>query len=405
MSRCQLITRSGEIELDDEVLTTHRAALATLEAGSSTAPHQRLCYAATHLVLHDTYEVCTHSLAHKGSAQEIAHYIDWDGTMLLRRRLDGLGLGIAEAMDTAQRFDIGWRNASELIRRTGELGLAQGFVAGAGVDHLPEIRGVEDLIDGVAWQARFIQEQGGIPILLPMPWLSQQGCDEDSYVHVYRAIVDQLEGPLFVHWLGEMFLPSLAGYFPGRSFSRIMAHAPDKVRGAKLSMLDEGLEVLVRRELLARDQILLTGDDFHFAGLIAGDAPTAPTRSTRIAGHEVSLGDFSHALLGILDAIAEPAALALRFLRYGDRDRYLAIMQPCETLSRHLFEEPTCHYKAGLAFLSWLNGTQSNRMLVNHEEHARSPEHYARATHLASRAGVLTNAALAHHLLSHPNAL
>lgn len=391
---CRVDSPWGSVELDDEVLAAHQEALPDDGALAPT----RLCYAAAHIVLLPGY-------AQKGRPEEIASFIDWLATMAFRRHLDRLGFGIAEAMDTAQRFDIGWVNASELIRRTGALGLAQGFVAGAGVDHLDAIGCEQDLIDGVVWQARFVQAQGGIPILLPLPWLSQNQADEEIYVSVYSAIIDALEGPLFVHWLGAMFLTSLEGYFPGRSFTRIMAHDPSKVRGAKLSLLDHELEVTLRRKLLTQDQILLTGDDFHFADLIAGEAgPTgqqveSAASTTRIGPHTVPIGDFSHALLGILDAIAKPASLALRFLALGDLARYRALMQPCETLSRHLFSAPTQHYKAGLAFLAFLNGHQSNPMLVNHEERARTPEHYIEAARLASRAGVLRNAAQARDAL------
>ncbi len=413
----------GSVCLDDEVLAPYRAAF---PEGEAPAP-ARLCYAAAHIMLLPGYAQCGYSLDHdpahdtarhlardsaeKGQPVEIAPYIDWPATMAFRKHLDGLGFGIAEAMDTAQRFDIGWLNASELIRRTGALGLAHGFVAGAGVDHLDAIQGEQDLVEGVVWQARFIQEQGGIPILLPLPWLSQNQASEESYVSVYSAIIDALEGPLFVHWLGAMFLASLEGYFPGRSFARIMAHDPGKVRGAKLSLLDQDLELTLRRQLLAQDQILLTGDDFHFADLIQGESDAANTsssiatqgrarRMTQIGNLQVPLGDFSHALLGILDAIAEPASLALRFLALGDEVRYRALMQPCETLSRHLFCAPTQHYKAGLAFLAFLNGHQSNPMLVHHEERARSPEHYLQAARLASSAGIIDDATLASQGLS-----
>ena len=43
--------------------------------------------------------------------------IDWDATIAFRRYLWSLGLGVAEAMDTAQRgMGLDWPNALELIR-------------------------------------------------------------------------------------------------------------------------------------------------------------------------------------------------------------------------------------------------------------------------------------------------
>ena len=379
-------SRFGSFELDDGLLAPYREELARDERD---VPPARLVYAATHVCLDEDYAEVEHALETPLVAAEVTGHIDWDATLALRTRLDALGFGIAEAMDTAQRFQIGWDNASQLIERTGALKLANGFVAGAGVDHLDEIGDLHELVEAVVFQARFIQEAGGIPILLPLVRLAQQGAEEEDYVRVYSAIIERLEGPLFVHWLGEMFLPALEGYFPGESFERVMAVDPSKVRGAKLSLLDAELERRLRRRLLERDQLLLTGDDFHFGELMAG-APAR--RTTQLAGREVPLGDFSHGLLGIFDAIAEPASVALALLARGDLERYRALMAPCERLGRHLFQAPTQNYKAGLAFLSWLSGAQPNAMLVQHEERARSVEHYVEAARLASEAGVITDA-------------
>lgn len=349
----------------------------------------RLCYAATRIVMKDAYADVRHSLEHPGTPEEIARYVDWEATASLRTRLDSLGFGIAEAMDTAQRFDIGWHTAKRLVQMTGELGLANGFCAGAGVDHLGSIRGPDDLVEGVCHQARDIQSHGGEVILLPLAWLSIHGVDEATYVETYTRIIERLDGPLFVHWLGPMFLSSLEGYFPGESFRRIMEFDPTKVRGAKLSMLDAELEIRLRADLLTRDQLMLTGDDFHFAGLIqGGDGVTAPKieRTTRVGDRVVPLGDFSHALLGVLDGIAEPASVALRFLSRGDVTTYAELMEPCEELGRSLFEAPTQHYKAGLARLSHALGLQSNDLLANHQQRERGTAHYDRVLTLAREA-------------------
>ena len=387
------------VAIDDGVLDPYRARLAELP----DAPPARLAYAATRIVLRDDYRDAPHTLDAPGTPTAIADAIDWETTAALRRRLDDLGFGVAEAMDTAQRFAIGWHTAEQLIRRTGALGLRNGFVAGAGADHLEAVTKPEDLAAAVVHQGKVIQEVGGEVILLPLPWLSLQGCDADTYVAVYSEVIRALDGPLYLHWLGAMFLPALAGYFPGDSFARIMALDPAKVRGAKLSLLDADLELRLRAELLPRDQFILTGDDFHFADLILGGDGTGVPPTQRHVGagsRRVPVGEFSHALLGILDGVAEPASLALEFLARGDARTYLEVMRPCEELGRWLFQEPTQHYKAGLAFLSWLNGLQSNAMLANHEERARDREHYVRAVELASAAGALQDAALAAERLS-----
>jgi hypothetical protein len=308
--------------------------------------------------------------------------------MQLRRDMDTFGVGVAEAMDTAQRFFLGWPAARRLIAETGALRLSNGFCAGAGTDQTAPIGKPADLIDAVVEQCAYITSHGGVPVILPMPWLCAEGADEQAYVDVYAAIIRQVRGPVFLHWLGSMFLASLAGYFPGRSFDRIMALDPSVVRGCKLSLLDRAFEERVRRELLQHDQIVLTGDDFHFGELMLGVAGSeAPARTTMIGDREVMLGDFSHALLGILDAIAKPTRAALEVLEKGDRDGFAARMAKCEALGRFVFQAPTQHYKAGLAFLAWLNGQQDNFLLVNREDLMRDKAHYLECARLAREAG------------------
>ena len=352
-------------------------------------PLSRLCYAAAHVVMNESYSGIDHTLDKPGSAKEIAEHVDWRSTMAVRSSIASSGMGIAEAMDTAQRFSLGWDSARELIKQTGNLGVR--FCAGASTDHLDLVEKTSHLVDGVCEQIEVIRNASGIPVILPMPLLPSLGAHDDHYVSVYTDIARNCsDGPLIVHWLGPMFLPSLEGYFPGDSFERIMRSDPSKFRGAKLSMLDAVLEVRLRRALLEDDQIMLTGDDFHFGSLIAGDGPVE--RTTMIGDIKVPLGDFSHALLGIFDAVSAPASLAIRLLDKGGRKSYDEIMGHCEALGQCAFEEPTKFYKTGLAFLSWLNGCQPNPMLVNHEEQCRDRGHLQRVASLASEAGAIKDA-------------
>jgi hypothetical protein len=381
---------AGCIQRSDEVLASHGEVLSPQEP-------VRLVYAASHVVMLESYSGIPHSVVDPGSPEEIEDHIDWPATMALRSNLAAKGFAIAEAMDTAQRFRIGWPSARRLIEECGRLSLPTGFVAGAGTDHLAKVAGMAELIDGVLFQANLIQANGGEVILLPMPELPRWNVSSDQYVEVYRSIIDQLDGPVYVHWLGEMFLPELAGYFPGDSFERVMSLDPSKVRGAKISLLDSVREVEIRRALSGSDQVVLTGDDFHFASLIAGEGCAAPgtERVTTIGSRCVPFGDFSHALLGIFDAISSPASLALQRLAQGDVEGYFELMAPAEALSRVVFEPPTTYYKSGLAFLSWLNGAQSNPMLVNHEQTMRASSHYVRIADLASKAGAIRDAGIA----------
>ena len=173
----------------------------------------RLAYAAAHVIMRDSY-----AKVESRDQEHLIEFIDWDATMNFRRHLASHGFGIAEAMDTAQRFEIGWPAAKRLIEETGGLDLETGFCAGASTDQREKIESTTDLIDAVCEQIEFIRTCGGIPVILPMPSLSLNKSSADTYIETYRVIIDQSRGPLFVHWLGEMFLPSLRGYFPGGQF-------------------------------------------------------------------------------------------------------------------------------------------------------------------------------------------
>jgi len=383
---------AGRVCLSDEVLADFGR-----DPGSPRPDPVRLVYAASHVVMASSYADVSHSVACPGAPNEIESHIDWVATMGLRQTLADRGFAVAEAMDTAQRFQIGWPSARRLIEECGMLSLPTGFVAGAGTDHLDTVDNTSELIDGVVYQADLIQRAGGEVILLPMPQLTRWNATAGEYVEVYRAILAQVGGPIYVHWLGEMFLSELAGYFPDDSFLDVMDLDPAKVRGAKLSLLDPGLEIEIRRHLAGNRQILLTGDDFHFAELIAGVAETAgvPSGEVSIGERQVPTGEFSHALLGIFDGISLPASVALRRLAEGKVADYSAIMLLSERLSRVVFEAPTTYYKSGLAFLAWLNGQQDNCMLANHEQRMRDPSYYVRVAELASSAGVLEDAQLA----------
>ena len=369
--------------LESDPLVTHREALG---GQGDEAPARRL-FAAGHVVMADSYSVLPHTPDSSFPPSEIEPHVDWDATRAEREYLMSHGMGIAEAMDTAQRFLLGWTLSKRLIEETSQLAPPAGFIAGASYDHLEHTGSLEELADGVATQVEFIRAAGGLPILLPMPWLVHNSCDEESFVSVYAQILSQVEGPVLIHWLGQPFLEGMERYFPGDSFLRVMALDRTKIAGVKLSLLDPAFECDVRRELMPHGQVVLTGDDLNFPALLEGRAQEVLS-SRELAGSSVGCGDFSHGLLGILDAIARPAALALRALTAGDRACYRAIMEPCAELGAMLFSQPTWGYRAGLAHLAWLAGRQANPMLPHHEESIRDASFNQRLALLAARAGV-----------------
>jgi hypothetical protein len=316
--------------------------------------------------------------------------IDWEATLTYRRHLWSLGMAIAEAMDTAQRgMGLDWPATQELIRRSlAEAHACDGAVAcGAGTDHLspsPDLT-LDDVVAAYEEQCGFIEGHGGRIILMASRALAACAKTPEDYVTVYDHILSQVRQPVILHWLGEMFDPALSGYWGHHDIGKAMdvcldliARHSAKIDGIKISLLDQRYEVVMRRRLPAGVR-MYTGDDFNFADLILGDEQ-----------------GYSHALLGIFDAIAPAAAAALQALDKQDIARYRAILEPTVPLSRHIFQAPTYFYKTGIVFLAYLNGHQSHFRMVGGIESARSIVHLAEILVLADQAGLLVDPALAH---------
>ncbi len=342
----------------------------------------RVAYAAAHMV--------ADPLADIDPSLGIA--IDWDRTLAFREHLWDLGLGIAEAMDTAQRgMGVDWKHSLELIRRTVAAGKArgagQGVVAsGAGTDHLaPEdAKSVDDVIRAYEEQVEAIEAAGGRIILMASRALAKVAKGPDDYVKVYGRILSQLREPTIIHWLGDMFDPALAGYWGSADLGKAMDTAvaiindhAAKVDGVKISLLDKDKEIAMRRRL-AKGVRMYTGDDFNYAELIAGDAQ-----------------GYSDALLGIFDVIAPAASAALTKLAAGDRAGFDAILEPTVPLSRQIFRAPTRFYKTGVVFMAYLNGHQDHFTMVGGQESTRSVLHLADIFRLADKAGLLRDPSLA----------
>jgi hypothetical protein len=315
--------------------------------------------------------------------------IDWDATLRYRHHLWSYGLAVAEAMDTAQRgMGLDWAASQELIRRSvAEARAAGGVIAcGAGTDHLAPAPGVtlDDVEHAYEEQCAFVERHGGRVILMASRALARAARTADDYLRVYGAILRQIRQPVILHWLGEMFDPLLAGYWGsadvGAAMDTCLAVIRDhasKIDGIKISLLDAEQEVAMRRRLPAGVK-MYSGDDFHYDRLILGDEH-----------------GFSHALLGIFDAIAPAASGALQALDAGDAARFRTVLAPTVPLSRHIFQAPTYSYKTGIVFLAYLNGHQGHFRMVGGKESARSALHLAELYRLADAAGLLVDADLA----------
>ncbi|MGO6815382.1 dihydrodipicolinate synthase family protein [Rhizobium leguminosarum] len=316
--------------------------------------------------------------------------IDWERTLAFRHRLWDLGLGVAEAMDTAQRgMGLGWPEARDLIRRalSEAAGRKDALIAcGAGTDHLtpgPDVT-VDTILRAYEEQIETVEAAGGRIILMASRALAAAAKGPDDYIRVYDRILRQVKEPVIIHWLGEMFDPALQGYWGNSDHIQAMstclevieAHA-DKVDGIKISLLSKEKEVAMRRRL-PKGVRMYTGDDFNYAELIAGDEE----------GH-------SDALLGIFDAIAPAASAALEALGRKSNHEFFDLLEPTVPLSRHIFKAPTRFYKTGVVFLAYLNGLQDHFVMVGGQQSTRSLTHLAELFRLADKARVLADPELA----------
>ena len=365
---------------------------APFAAAAPTRPFTRIAYSAAHVVADPIAAV----------DPWLGAAIDWDATIAYRQRLWRLGLGVAEAMDTAQRgMGLDWPTSLELIRRSLDAArdVPGALVAsGCGTDHLDlaAATSVDDVIHGYEEQMAAIERHGGKLIVMASRALARVAKSPADYERVYDRVLMQSRQPVILHWLGEMFDPQLAGYWLGSEANHgdsidramnvalgVIAANPGKVDGIKISLLDKDKEVAMRRRL-PEGVRMYTGDDFNYAELIAGDG----TGSAANQQH-------SDALLGIFDAIAPAASAALSALADGDVDRFHAVLAPTVPLSRHVFQSPTRFYKTGIVFLAWLNGHQRHFTMVGGQQSARSLLHFAEAFRLADAAGLLEQPELA----------
>ncbi|MFG2828601.1 dihydrodipicolinate synthase family protein [Streptomyces sp. NPDC048434] len=316
--------------------------------------------------------------------------VDWDATLAFRHHLWSHGLGVAEAMDTAQRgAGLDWGTAAELIRRSAAEAAAVGglLACGAGTDQLPPHEASLARIRGAyEEQLGLVEDAGGRPVLMASRQLAAAATGPEDYRELYGHLLRQATRPVILHWLGPMFDPALAGYWGSgeldaatETFLTLITDHPGKVDGVKVSLLDAAHEVRLRRRLPATVRCY-TGDDFHYPELIAGD------------DH-----GFSHALLGIFDPLAAPAAEAVRLLGRGDTAGYRAVLDPTVALSRHLFQAPTRYYKTGVVWLAWLAGHQSHFTMVGGLQSARSLPHLRRAHELADGLGLFPDPEFAAH--------
>jgi hypothetical protein len=364
------------INLPDASGSVHPFALETEPITVPAGPYQfnRVAFSAAHVVADPLSE----------REPGIGPAIDWGATVAFRRHILDLGLGVAEAMDTAQRgMGLDWPGALALIEHTlaaAEPGERDRIFCGVGTDQLDPAgaRSLDDVVKAYCQQLSAVQKLGGRVVLMASRALARIASGPNDYVDVYRQVLAECSQPVILHWLGDMFDPELAGYWGSNNFEPAMETAlqvigwnAGKIDGIKISLLDADREIAMRRRLPDRVR-MYTGDDFNYPELIAGDA----------AG-------FSHALLGIFDPIAPAASAALSALANGDRETYDRILLPTVPLSRLIFRAPTQHYKTGVVFLAWLNGFQDHFVMIGGAQSMRPLPYFTELFRLAESAGLL----------------
>jgi len=360
------------------------------EPGAWTRPStpitSRVVYAAAHVVPQALSDTTPGAPA----------VLDWDATLAYRHELWSYGLGVADAMDTAQRgMGLDWSATQELIKRSSaEAASVGGAIAcGAGTDQLDLARvpagpaGRQAVLNAYREQIETVTGAGATVIVMASRALAATARSAEDYIEVYDALLAEVDQPVILHWLGPMFDPALTGYWGSdtvnvatETFLSLIRRHPGKVDGVKVSLLDAAHEVSLRASLatLPGRVRMYTGDDFNYPELIDGDNE-----------------HHSDALLGIFAAIYPAASTALQAYDAGDAVRGRSILDSTRELGRHIFSAPTLYYKTGVAFLSWLNGQQRNFSMVGGLQSGRSILHLVQTFRLADQAGLLLDPPLA----------
>ncbi len=326
--------------------------------------------------------------------------IDWDATLAFRRELWSWGVGIADAMDTAQRgMGLDWAATQELIHRsaaeaalmaTPERTLRDLLACGAGTDQLdpadvePGAAGLAAVLAAYREQIAVVEASGAKVIIMASRALAKVARGLEDYLSLYGTLLSEVKEPVVLHWLGTMFDPALAGYWGSENvaaatdtFKQLIEKHAAKVDGVKVSLLDAGHEVSLRASL-PEGVRLYTGDDFNYPELIDGDGT-----------------HHSDALLGIFAAIAPAASTALQEYDAGRPGEARAILDSTRELGLHIFEAPTYYYKTGIAFLAWLNGHQPGFQMIGGLQAGRDLNHLVKLFRLANTAALLLNPELA----------
>ncbi len=145
----------------------------------------RIAYAAAHVV----------PQAWSDTAPGAPAVLDWDATLAYRHELWSYGLGVADAMDTAQRgMGLDWSATRELITRSGAEARAAGgaLACGAGTDQLDLAAlsggsaGLAAILDAYREQIAVVSEAGATVILMASRALARIARGPEDYLRRLR---------------------------------------------------------------------------------------------------------------------------------------------------------------------------------------------------------------------------
>src|SRR5699024_145419 len=152
--------------------------------------------------------------------------------------------------------------------------------------------GLRAVLDAYREQIEVVEGAGAKVILMASRALVQAASTAEDYLRVYTQLLNEVQQPVILHWLGAMFDRALVGYWGSENigaatetFRELIQANADKVDGVKVSLLDAEHETQLRAQLPTGVR-LYTGDDFNYPELIDGDG-----------------SNYSDALLGIFAAI------------------------------------------------------------------------------------------------------
>jgi hypothetical protein len=372
------MTRTLMLPTVDGGRTRHVMTEPAPHSGQAPPPTSRTAYAAAHVVADPL----------RAAAAGGPGAVDWEATVRQRHRIWSLGLGVAEAMDTAQRgMGIAWPDVQRLVRESlaAARDVGGATVVGIATDSLPAGgQSLDRIRDAYLEQLDFVEGLGGTAVVMASRQLAASAQAPDDYVKVYDAVLSSARRPVVLHWLGNAFDPALTGYWGSDDLDAatevvrgLLRDHADRVDGIKMSLLDPAREIAMRRAAPASVKVY-TGDDFNYVDLIADRD-----------------GLHSHALLGAFAALAPVARAALGRLDEGDEAGYRELLEPTLPLSRLVFESPTAYYKTGIVWLAYLQGQQDHFRMLGGLESGRSVAHLVEIFVEADRIGLLHDPDLA----------